>query len=576
MQSTIAQLLEERFKVAFKELGFAPSFPVVLKESNRPGFGDYQVNGVMGVAKALKVNPRDLAEKVIARVDLKDIAQKLEVAGAGFINITLSDDYLSCGLTKNLLNVTSPKREVVVIDYSSPNLAKEMHVGHLRSTIIGDALVRIYEFLGHAVVRRNHVGDWGTQFGMLVAYLLESTPNDADLSLELQDLEEFYRKAKLKFDEDPGFAEKARACVVRLQANDGKISAIWQKFVTVSLRHCQEIYDRLHTKLTPKDAIGESAYNDLLPTIVEDLIIKKVAVESDGAKCVFFTAEELTGTEETPFIVQKQDGAYLYATTDIAAIYDRIKNLQANHLIYVIDARQSLHLKQLFATVKKAQIVDENVILEHVAFGTMLGEDNKPFKTRAGGTIKLMALIDEAVKRANIVVRERNPDWPENKINKLAETLGVAAMKYADLAKNRISDYVFSFDKMLAFEGNTAPYMLYAYVRIISIFKKADLSALDYINKKITLIESEERNLALHLFKFPDRVLEAARESYPHYICAYIYDLAVLFMRFYEACPILQAPKPEIKTSRLALAALTAETLKISLSLLGIETVNEM
>ncbi len=573
---TIAKLLEQRFMVAFNKLGFAASFPVVLKESTRPEFGDYQVNGVMAVAKALKLNPREVAAKVIAEVDVEGIASKLEVAGPGFINITLSNEYLNLALTGNLLQVTVEKPQRVVIDYSSPNLAKEMHVGHLRSTIIGDALVRLYEFLGHTVIRRNHVGDWGTQFGMLVAFLLETKRDHSDLTLELGDLEEFYRKAKIRFDEDVQFAEKARNCVVKLQSGDVKILALWRQFVAVSLKHCQEIYDRLHTKLIPEDAVGESAYNELLPTVVSSLIAKKVAVDSEGAKCVFFTAAELKTSEEAPFIIQKQDGAYLYATTDIAAVYERMQNLRAHHLIYVIDARQSLHLKQLFATVKKAGITKQDTILEHVAFGTMLGEDNKPFKTRTGGTIKLMALIDEAVVRATAIVRARNPQWSEDKIIKLAEVLGVAAIKYADLAKNRISDYVFSFDQMLMFEGNTAPYMLYAYVRVISIFKKAHLVLDDCLAKKIIISEIPEHNLALHLVRFPDRLLAAANENYPHYICSYIYDLAVLFMRFYESCPIIQAPSQELQISRLALAAFTAKVLKISLDLLGIAVVDEM
>lgn len=576
MQITISRLLEQRFHMAFAKLGFAAPFAVILKESPRPEFGDYQINGVMAIAKELKLNPRALATQVISQVDLKDIAAKLEVAGPGFINITLSNEYINQAVNGNLLSITADKLLRVVVDYSSPNLAKEMHVGHLRSTIIGDALVRLYEFLGHLVMRRNHVGDWGTQFGMLVAYLLATTHGNPDLVLELSNLEEFYRKAKLKFDKDPEFAKRARECVVKLQAKDPQIFALWQQFVTVSLGHCQKIYNRLHIKLTPEDAVGESAYNDLLPMMVNDLVAQKIAVDSDGAKCVFFTPDELKTQDETPFIIQKQDGAYLYSTTDLAAVYDRIKNLHADHLLYVIDVRQSLHLKQLFATAKKAGLTTPTTIMEHVAFGTMLGEDNKPFRTRSGGTVKLMALIDEAVLRATTIVRNRNPEWAEDKINKLAEVLGVAAMKYADLSKNRLGDYVFNFDQMLAFEGNTAPYMLYAYVRITSIFKKANLHLDDYLSQQITIIEIAEHNLALHLLRFADRLLQAAKENYPHYICSYIYDLAVLFMRFYEACPVIKAASETAQISRLALAALTAKVLKISLDLLGIEVVEQM
>ena len=563
------KLLEQKFRAAFDKLGFAKTFPVVLKESSKPQFGDYQVNGVMAIAKSLKQDARKVATEIITQIDKENIISKLEVAGPGFINIFLDDNYLSKNLNKDLLQIKEDHQKIV-IDYSSPNLAKEMHVGHLRSTIIGDALVRLYEFLGHEVIRRNHVGDWGTQFGMLIAYLLEIKESSSDLNLELSDLEEFYRKAKARFDENPEFAEKSREYVVKLQAKDPEIIKLWKQFVEVSLSHCQKVYNRLQTKLTPEDAVSESAYNDLLSMIVDDLMTKGVAVDSDGAKCVFFDEEE------TPFIIQKKDGAYLYSTTDIAAIYDRVKNLEADHLIYVIDARQSLHLKQLFGTVKKAEIVKPNTKLEHVSFGTMLGEDNKPFKTRSGGTIKLTSLIDEAIERAKKIVAARNPGWPESEINKLAETLGISAIKYADLSKNRVSDYVFNFDHMLAFEGNTAPYMLYAYVRINSIFKKVNLNIEDYLNKEIIIKAPEEHSLALHLVRFPDRMLGAAKENFPHQICAYIYELAGLFMRFYEHCPIIQAENPEEKTSRLALAALTAETLKKGLELLGISVVEKM
>lgn len=576
MRMTVSQLLEQKFRAAFSSLGFAASVPIVLQESSRPEFGDYQVNGVMGLSKQLKINGRELAKQIVERIVADDMIANLEVAGPGFINITLSKVYLSQALNKELLSVNADHPRKVVVDYSSPNLAKEMHVGHLRSTIIGDAIVRLYEFLGHEVIRRNHVGDWGTQFGMLTAYLLEMKRDNDDVALKLSDLEDFYRKAKVRFDEDQLFAERARECVVKLQSGDGEILLLWQQFVAVSLNHCQKIYDRLNVKLTPKDAVGESAYNELLPLMVKDLVAKGIAVDSDGAKCVFFAAGELNTEEDSPFIIQKKDGAYLYATTDIAAIYDRVQRLHADHMIYVIDARQSLHLRQLFATVKKAGMVQPETIMEHIAFGTMLGEDNRPFKTRSGGTVKLITMMQEAVDRAAVIVRKRNPEWSEVEINKLAEALGIAAMKYADLSKNRICDYVFSLDKMLAFDGNTAPYMLYAYVRIRSIFKKTDLMMEDYLSQKIVITEIDEHNLAVHLVRFADRMVQAAVENYPHYICSYIYELAVLFMRFYELCPIMKAVNLEQKTSRLALAALTAEVLKTSLGLLGIEVVEQM
>ena len=573
MQITTSTLLEQKFRSAFDKLDLPKDLHVVLKESNKSQFGDYQVNGIMGIAKKLKIDARELASKVIAAIDKEKIISKLETAGPGFINIFLSDKYLEKKLTKELLQVNAKDHHKTVIDYSSPNLAKEMHVGHLRSTIIGDALVRLYEFLGFEVIRRNHVGDFGTQFGMLIAYLLEIKQKSSDLDLELSDLENFYRKAKTRFDEDPEFAERSREYVVKLQAKDPEIIKFWKQFVNTSLSHCQKIYDKLQTKLTPEDAVGESSYNDLLSKIVHDLVAKGVAIDSDGAKCVFFTPEELKTNEEAPFIIQKKDGAYLYSTTDIAAVYDRIKNLHADHLIYVIDARQSLHLKQLFATVKKADLTKPDTLMQHVAFGTMLGEDNKPFKTRSGDTIKLSSLIDEAIERAKIIVKKRNPGWSSNEINELAETLGISAIKYADLSKNRVCDYVFNFDQMLSFEGNTAPYMLYAYVRIKSIFKKINSNIDEHLDKQITISVPNEHSLALHLIRFPEHMLQAAKENCPHQICAYIYNLAVLFMRFYEHCPIINTKE---QNSRLALAALTAKTLKTGLDLLGISVVERM
>ena len=451
-----------------------------------------------------------------------------------------------------------------------------MHVGHLRSTVIGDALVRIYEFLGNKVIRRNHVGDWGTQFGMLTAYLFELNQQD-NASIELHDLEEFYRKSKVRFDQDADFANRAREFVVRLQSGDEQVLALWQQFVETSLGHCQEVCDRLGTKLTRADAVGESSYNDLLAPMVSRLMDSGIAIDSEGAKCVFLTPEELGSKDETPFIIQKKDGGYLYATTDIAAVYDRVHNLGADRLVYVIDARQSLHLKQLFVVSKKAGIAPIETKMEHSAFGTMMGEDGKPFKTRSGGTVKLIDLINEAIERAETMIRERNPEWSNEEVTALAKILGVASMKYADLSKNRLSDYIFSFDKMLAFDGNTAPYLLYAYTRINSIFNKAGLKREDYLGSTIVINEFDEHRLAVHIAKFAEKLHQTAKENYPHYLCGYIYELAGLFMKFYESCPILRSDvSDEVKHNRLALAALAGETLKLSLDLLGIPVVERM
>lgn len=577
MQITVFQQLEQKFRQAFTQLGIAETTPVVLQESGKPEFGDYQVNGAMAAAKQLKLNPRELATKIIATVDCGDIITKLEIAGPGFINVTLANSYLSQALADDILNVKAVETKTVVVDYSAPNLAKEMHVGHLRSTVIGDALVRIFEYMGDTVYRRNHVGDWGTQFGMLTAYLVEIKQANSEQAIELSDLEDFYRKAKVRFDEDADFASHAREFVVKLQAGDTQVLTLWKQFVEVSLGHCQEIYSRLNTKLTHDDVVGESFYNDLLAPMVQLLVDKGLAVDSDGAKCVFLSEADLGSKEETPFIVQKKDGGYLYATTDIAAVYDRVQRLNSNRLVYVIDSRQALHMKQLFVVARQADLAHPDTLMEHAAFGTMMGEDGKPFKTRTGGTVKLIELIDEAVERAELMVRTRNADWSESEIKQLAQTLAISSLKYADLSKNRLSDYVFSFDKMLSFEGNTAPYLLYAYTRILSIFRKADLNPENFAPEMITVQEDAEHRLALQISKFPERLKQAARENYPHYLCGYIYELAGLFMKFYESCPILKSDvDSQVKASRLALAGLTAKTLQTSLSLLGIPVVERM
>jgi arginyl-tRNA synthetase len=451
-----------------------------------------------------------------------------------------------------------------------------MHVGHLRSTIIGDVLVRLHEFLGNQVIRRNHVGDWGTQFGMLLAYLEELQHDKQELSWELKNLEDFYRKAKLRFDQDLLFASRAREYVTKLQAEDSELITLWQQFVQISMSHCQEIYERLQVTLVPADAVGESFYNNLLPTMVETLMQRGVAINNDGAKCVFFAPGELATESAAPFIIQKQDGGYLYSTTDIAAAYERVHHLHADLLLYVIDSRQSLHMQQLFAAVKKAQLVKSTTVMEHIAFGTMLDQNNRPFKTRSGDTIKLTALIDAAVAKAMEIISQRNPEWEHHRKETLAEILGIAAIKYADLSKNRLSDYIFNLDQMLAFDGNTAPYLLYAYVRIHSLFGKCNgLSPTEYKCGKITIGNTKERNLALHLSKFTDVILQATAESYPHYLCSYAYELAVAFMNFYESCPIMQEDTA-VRESRLSLASLVALVLRTVFDLLGIPVTDRM
>jgi arginyl-tRNA synthetase len=550
---------------------------------------------VMAAAKALKTNPRELAAKVIEAVSLSEIAAKLEIAGPGFINVTLGHKFLADFLTKlypaNKFGTLTKVTQTIVVDLSSPNLAKEMHVGHLRSTVIGDALARISQYMGHIVIRQNHVGDWGTQFGMLIAYMQEqdilgdkSTTQGVE-AFTVTDLEQFYRNAKQKFDTDPAFANKARDYVVMLQsggtisANDEQYKSInrnWQIFRDESLRHCQKVYDKLHVNLTEKDVYGESRYNDKLSQIIKHLEEKHLITESNGARCVFFADGELPGGEETPFIVQKQDGGYLYSTTDLAAIDYRVHNLHADKIIYVVDARQAFHFKQLFIVGRKAGFANNDTWLLHSSFGTMMNEDGRPFKTRDGGTVKLTDLIDEAIIRARAMVEMRNPDWSATDKDELANILAIGAIKYADLSKNRTSDYIFSFDKMLAFDGNTAPYLLYAYTRIQSVLRRAVDTDVSEATFNIELTEISEHKLAVHIAKFPDMLTTTAEECYPHYLCQYLYNLSSLFMQFYEQCPILKANTPQMQKSRLALSSLTAQILQTGLNLLGIQTVGRM
>jgi len=571
---TLLQLLDSRVRDALAAVGAADA-PAIVVPAARPEFGDYQANGVMAAAKARKMNPRELAQQVVDKLDLAGIASKLEIAGPGFINITLDPAFLAARLQAAVgredLAVPHPPAQRVVIDYSSPNLAKEMHVGHLRSTIIGDALARVLRYLGHTVIAQNHIGDWGTQFGMLTAFLVE-VEGDAFGDMALNDLETFYRRAKARMDEDPAFADTARQYVVKLQGGDPAINALWHRFLDISMQHCEAVYATLGVGLTRADVRGESAYNDALPGIVADLQAKGLAVESEGAQVVFLEEFKNKDGEPQAYIVQKQDGGYLYATTDLAAVRYRADDLKADRSLYVVDARQGLHFQQLFTLSRKAGYASDKVSLEHVGFGVMLGEDGKPFKTRSGDTVKLAELLEEARERAFALVSEKNPDLPEAQRREIAHAVGIGAVKYADLSKNRNSDYAFSWDTMLAFEGNTAPYLQYAYTRIAGVFRKVD--AWD-VNAPIVLTEPAEKALALVLAQFADALASVSREAAPHWLCAYLYGLATQFMRFYEACPVLKS-EGETRASRLQLCRLTADTLRTGLGLLGIQVLDAM
>ncbi|HYQ39550.1 MAG TPA: arginine--tRNA ligase, partial [Pseudomonas sp.] len=527
--------------------------------------------------KPAGMKPRDLAEKLIAALPADAAVSKVEIAGPGFLNFFQNSDALAERLEAALADAQlgvrkSGPAQRVVVDLSSPNLAKEMHVGHLRSTIIGDAVARVLEFLGDTVIRQNHVGDWGTQFGMLLAYLEE---NPAAAESELADLEQFYRAAKKRFDDSAEFADRARALVVKLQAGDAECLRLWQRFNDVSLSHCQAVYDRLGVRLSPADVRGESAYNSDLPTIVSELQAKGLLSESDGAQCVFMDEFKNAEGNPLPVIVQKAGGGYLYATTDLAAMRYRSQVLKADRALYFVDQRQALHFQMAFEVARRAGFVHEGMDLEHMGFGTMNGADGRPFKTRDGGTVKLIDLLDEAEQRAYALVKAKNPELDEAELRQIAQAVGIGAVKYADLSKHRTSDYSFNFELMLSFEGNTAPYLLYAYTRVASVFRKLG-KGLSEIGGRIQLQAEQEQALAAKLGQFGEVLNNVGAKGVPHLLCSYLYDLAGLFSSFYENCPILSAEDEAVQQSRLRLAALTGRTLKQGLELLGLTTLERM
>ena len=579
MKDTIRQLIQHALASLVEDgtlpAGLSPDIQVETTKDR--SHGDYASNIAMMLAKPAGLKPRDLATKLVAALPANPQVAKVEIAGPGFLNFFQDQAWLAASLDAALgddrlgVRKAGPAQRVAV-DLSSPNLAKEMHVGHLRSTIIGDAVARVLEFLGDTVIRQNHVGDWGTQFGMLLAYL-EEQPVDAQA--ELHDLEVFYRAAKKRFDESAEFADRARELVVKLQAGDAECLRLWTRFNEISLSHCQKVYDQLGVKLTMADVKGESAYNDDLANVVDELKAKGLLTEDDGALCVFLDEFKNAEGNPLPVIVQKAGGGYLYATTDLAAMRYRNKVLHCDRVLYFVDQRQALHFQQVFEVARRAGFVPAGMDLEHMGFGTMNGADGKPFKTRDGGTVKLIDLLNEAEERAYTLVKAKNPELGDAELRHIAHAVGIGAVKYADLSKHRTSDYSFNFEQMLSFEGNTAPYLLYAYTRVASIFRKLG-KGYDEVGGKIVLEAPQEQALAAQLAQFGDLLNNVALKGVPHILCAYLYELAGLFSSFYEHCPILAAQTPEQQESRLKLAALTGRTLKQGLELLGLETLERM
>ena len=575
----IQSILSEKIKQAILTAGADSQCEALVRQSGKVQFGDYQANGIMPAAKKLGLNPREFAQKVLEKAELQDIAEKTEIAGPGFINIFLKDSWLADNISRAVqdpkLGVHNPEKQTVVVDYSSPNVAKEMHVGHLRSTIIGDAVVRTLEFLGNNVIRANHVGDWGTQFGMLIAYL-EKMENEHASEMELSDLEAFYRAAKKHYDEDPVFAEKARNYVVKLQSGDEYCRTMWQKLVKITMQQNQHNYDRLNVTLTDKDVMGESLYNPMLPGIVEDLKKQGLAVEDDGALVVYLDEFKNKDGDPMGVIVQKKDGGFLYTTTDIAAAKYRYETLKANRALVFSDTRQSQHMQQAWLITRKAGYVPDSFQLEHKNFGMMLGKDGKPFKTRSGDTVKLADLLDEAIERAGVLISQKSTALSDQEKTDVIEAVGIGSVKYADLSKNRTTDYVFDWDNMLSFEGNTAPYMQYAYTRIRSIFNRSQIALSEVEQATLSIADEKERALAIKLLQFEEAIQIVAKDGTPHVLCAYLYELAGVFSSFYEHCPILNNEDQQVKLSRLKLALLTERTLKQGLDLLGIKTVEKM
>lgn len=568
---TVAATLREAFARA---TGLpADDIDPVVRPSDR---ADAQANGALALAKQVGKNPREVADAVVATGLLAEVCSAVEVAGPGFINLTFTPEFLAGQLaaagTDAHLGVRPAVAEVAVVDYSAPNVAKEMHVGHLRTTIIGDALVRLLTFAGHTVVRENHVGDWGLQFGMLIEHLVDIGEASAAAELSTGDLTAFYRQAKTSFDDDDAFKERARQRVVLLQAGDPETRRLWHVLVDQSDAYFQQVYDRLGVLLRPEDTRGESAYNDMLPVVVDDLAAAGLLVESDGAMCVFppgFTGRD---GQPQPLIVKNRNGGFGYAATDLATVRDRVDRLGATWLIYVVGAPQAQHLAMVWKTCEQAGWLAPPARAVHVPFGSVLGEDRKMYRTRSGDSVKLSDLLDEAVEQAAAKIAEANPSIVGDERARVSRAVGIGAVKYADLSNDRIKDYVFSFERMLAFEGNTGPYIQYAHARISKILRDAGDDAADLAGVVPALAEPQERALAKALVGFDAAVHDTIDKLGPHRLCTYLFDLAQTFTSFYEACPVLKAGVPEpVRRSRLALCAVTQRVLASSLALLGLE-----
>lgn len=551
-----------------------------VRVATRAEFGHYQTNLPLRLAGPLRRAPREIADRILEFLDVADLGRAS--AEAGFVNLTLHPRFLAARVNEILgdpeLSIArAVPRQRVVVDFSSPNVAKQMHVGHLRSTVIGDALARVLARVGHDVVRQNHLGDWGTQFGMLIEDLLDEGHDGSDL--DLAGLDRAYRGARARFEAEPDFADRARARVVALQGGDPATLETWRRLVEISLVEFGAVYDRLGVELAAADAVGESRYNAVLPGLVDDLLAAGLLTTSDGALCAFLPGFTAKDGSALPMVLRKSDGGFGYDATDLAALRHRVEDLRADRIVYVVDARQSLHFDQVFALARAAGWLPDRVVTEHVAFGTVLGEDGRPFRTRSGGTVPLVSLLDAAQERAAELLRERGSVLPEGVRAEVARAVGVGAVRYADLVNGLGRDYVFAMDRMVAMDGNTGPYLQYAHARSTSLLQRADDlpdgGPHDGPDLVAALHEPAELRLAFALTRFPGTVTTVARTLEPHRLCGYLHDLATALSSFYEACPVLSAP-PEVRASRLALCRATRRVLAAGLDLLGIDTPDRM
>ena len=562
----------------------APVLASIAGESADPvvrpsDHADAQVNGALPLAKALGRNPREVAEEIIASGALDGICSSVEVAGPGFVNLVFSDDFLS-GLAADAarherLGLATSDPRTVVIDYSAPNVAKEMHVGHLRSTVIGDALARLHLFAGDTVIRENHIGDWGRPFGMLIEHLLDLGEDVAAAGLGQGDLDGFYKQANAKFSESEEFQERSRERVVALQGGDPETAALWRRLVAMSTEYFNTVYSKLGVLLNDDDLAGESMYQPGMQATIDRLGAAGLLEESDGASVVFPPGFTNRDGEPLPLIIRARTGGFNYATSDLTCVIDRVERLGADLMLYVVGAPQQQHLDMVFAVARMAGWLPEGVDAVHVAFGNVLGEDRKMLRSRSGDSVKLVDLLDEAIERAGALVAEKNPDLDDDERAAVARAVGIGAVKYADLSTDRVRDYVFDWDRMLSFDGNTAPYLQYAHARIRSIFRRAGVDPSTVDPSVIALVEPAERELALRILATPSVIAEATSSQSPHRLCTHLFDLAQAFTAFYEHCPVLKVDEP-VRGSRLALCDLTARTLSTGLDLLGIEAPERM